>query len=382
MRVVMVTSNFPETPETPVGGVAAVCACLAQALVKAREDIDLHVVHYPAPRAFRNEKRGSPSYTLHGLIGSRWSNYDPTGSWMRSRVSRILKELQPDVVHIQNHASLFDPSRQPALLTIHGITERDTYLRARRLKRTRTFLVKLRESAYRSSYPITIAIADYVIQQLQEDAKAKAHLIHNPIQDHFFDAANCPGDAPPTVLQVGVLIPRKNALASIEAIGILNKRGVDCRLRLAGPPKDPLYTQELHDAVDRLGIQKHVDFLGAISQSDVAEELRSCRVLALPSYQETAPMTISEASAMGLPCVVSAAGGSAEMVAHGRSGFVIDPDNPTDMADALQPLLEDPSKANEMGLQAREFAGRYRAQHVAEQTLALYDKLQSDSAHA
>jgi phosphatidylinositol alpha-1,6-mannosyltransferase len=82
-----------------------------------------------------------------------------------------------------------------------------------------------------------------------------------------------------------------------------------------------------------------------------------------------------EASACGLPVVVGRAGGAPETVRQGRTGYVVDPDDPDELATRLADLLADPDRARELGVAGRVFVGdRYgadRARRVLRAALGL-----------
>ena len=82
-----------------------------------------------------------------------------------------------------------------------------------------------------------------------------------------------------------------------------------------------------------------------------------------------------EASACGLPVVVGRSGGAPETVRQGRTGYVVDPDDPYELATRLADLLADPDQARELGVAGRVFvADRYgadRARRVLRTSLGL-----------
>src|SRR5690606_13119093 len=56
-----------------------------------------------------------------------------------------------------------------------------------------------------------------------------------------------------------------------------------------------------------------------------------------------------EAMALGRPVVTTSAGGSAEVVVDGESGFVVPPADPAALADAVERVLRDPALARTLG---------------------------------
>ena len=72
-----------------------------------------------------------------------------------------------------------------------------------------------------------------------------------------------------------------------------------------------------------------------------------------------------EASACGLPVVVGRSGGAPETVQPGRTGYVVEPDDPFELATRLGDLLADPDHARALGAAGRAFVGeRYGAEQA------------------
>jgi len=72
-------------------------------------------------------------------------------------------------------------------------------------------------------------------------------------------------------------------------------------------------------------------------------------VYMVPSHSEGRPNTVYEAMASETAVVASAVGGIPEQVEDGETGILIRPERPTDLADALDALIADPDRREEMG---------------------------------
>ena len=81
-------------------------------------------------------------------------------------------------------------------------------------------------------------------------------------------------------------------------------------------------------------LANHVRFLGRQSPQDVAMWLSASDMLCLPSRREGCPNVLLEALASGRPVVASGVGGVPELMSE-RSGFVVLPDDPSALADAI-----------------------------------------------
>ena len=75
--------------------------------------------------------------------------------------------------------------------------------------------------------------------------------------------------------------------------------------------------------------------------------------------QEGFGIVFLEAAACGVPQVAGRSGGAHEAVEHEVTGYVVDrPDDPRDVAAAIERLLADPEQARRMGAAGRERAVR------------------------
>lgn len=98
---------------------------------------------------------------------------------------------------------------------------------------------------------------------------------------------------------VGRFSPQKNHTRLIEIFGAVSKR-TDAKLMLVG--KGDL-EEEIRAQVDQLGLSDKVIFTGL--RSDVADLLQAMDVFVFPSNYEGVPVTMIEAQAAGLPCIIS-----------------------------------------------------------------------------
>ncbi len=103
------------------------------------------------------------------------------------------------------------------------------------------------------------------------------------------------------------------------------------------------------------------------------EELSKANMLLLPSKQETAPLVISEALSAGRPVVASTAGGIANLVRHGETGFIAGWQQNDKFVEYIDRLLSDDKLRKQMGKAAREEAlRRFTKEAVAEKTYGVY----------
>lgn len=116
----------------------------------------------------------------------------------------------------------------------------------------------------------------------------------------------------------------------------------------------------LHVQVEALALGDSVRFTGAVRHEQVASQLHTAQVFALPVRTRWAGLNpeglglgFCEAAAAGLPVVLGRSGGAPETVRDGRSGFVVSADDPTALAARLSLLLADRDLARRMGAAGR-----------------------------
>lgn len=122
-------------------------------------------------------------------------------------------------------------------------------------------------------------------------------------------------------------------------------------------------------------IRASVNWLG--HRTDVRELLALSDVFVFPSYyREGVPRALLEAAATGLPLVAAQGAGSAEVVVDGLTGLLVEPKDPTAIADAIARLIESSELRTRLGANARELAvSRFDVSRVAERTRACYAEL-------
>jgi spore coat protein SA len=205
------------------------------------------------------------------------------------------------------------------------------------------------------------------------------HVIHNGADSSLFYPRGVRGTAGPgaaTILFVGRLHPQKGVHVLIEAMRILQKRGIAARCKVvgsayAGGSKATRYVKELQRASP-----SNVDFINYIPARSIADQFRHADIACCPSVcQEAFGNVVIEAMACAVPVVASKVGGIPEIAAEGGVKLV-QPGCPEELADALQELLSDPKRRITMGDEgARSFRKRFTWQTAVKQYSDVIAKL-------
>lgn len=377
MKIAMVTP-FPDERASIVGGVAGVAKYLADEFAKC-PDLSLTVVVPQGTGGDATVFEKWDGVSVYRLARGGFWKYIPGTVYDvlagRRQVNEFIRKIEPDIVHFQGTTFLAAGYETCNVLTIHGIAEKDAVWDARwgALRWLKCLVLRLTEDYGRRRAPHVILISDYVGKVLPEDKRRKIWRIDNPIADSFFDIKWEPESG--RIFICSTIMPRKNILGMVEAFGRLARRAPQARLRIGGSAV-PDYLAACKKRVEALGLQSRVHFLGNLSVKEVQDELSRANCFALPSFQETAPLSIAEAMAVGVPVVASAVGGIPDMVEHGGTGFLADPQDARNIADGMARIIFDPRLAQSMGRRAKKIAlERCMASVVAQKTVAVYREI-------
>lgn len=155
----------------------------------------------------------------------------------------------------------------------------------------------------------------------------------------------------PVVTLVGHMRRGKGHRVVLDAWPQVLHEHPDARLLLVG---DGPEETELRATVDGRGLADRVVFSGA--RNDVELLLRQSTVAVLPTEIEALPTALIEAAACGVPAVATGVGGVPEVVAHERTGWLVDAAQAEPFSRALCEALADPVRLASFGRAARQRA--------------------------
>ncbi len=166
---------------------------------------------------------------------------------------------------------------------------------------------------------------------------------------------------------VGRLLEDKGIRVLIAAHEILNRRGRDIRLRIAGEP-DPANPSSISPAeIEAWRSHPHLELLGYVA--DIGGLWAGATIAVLPSRREGLPLSLLEAAACGRPLVATDVPGCREIARAHVNALLVPPEDAPALADAIERLADDPALRREFGAASRaiveqEFSNRaHRHRH-------------------
>jgi glycosyltransferase involved in cell wall biosynthesis len=106
--------------------------------------------------------------------------------------------------------------------------------------------------------------------------------------------------------------------------------------------------------------------------AETKQLLAALDLFIMPSRSEGWGLAALEAMAFGLPVAASNAGGLAEMIVAGETGWLVAPGDASALADAIFSAAANTERLHDMGLRARECAARFSVEETAARTESFY----------
>jgi colanic acid/amylovoran biosynthesis glycosyltransferase len=227
---------------------------------------------------------------------------------------------------------------------------------------------KVRDAAFVS------CVSDHLRSQLmlitEPEHWSKLHVVRTGVDCELF-TPNGHSARPGRVLTVARLVRGKGLDVLLDALHLLDRRGLAAELVIAGEGPD---RARLEQRVGELGLEDRVRLTGAVAEDRIRELYAEAQVVCLPSFSEGVPVVLMEAMAMGVPVVATRITGVPELVDEGRSGLLVPPGRPDALADSLARVLSaDLEQRRTMGAAGRSrVCHEFSADRGAERLLALF----------
>jgi len=260
----------------------------------------------------------------------------------------------------------------PYFVSVHGSECHDDTLTWRR--RLKGYLRKWKLAALQKAKGI-FPVSNYsarLVMSLGVD-KECIEIISNGVDTERFkpSASQRNLDEQKRLLTVARLDLHKGHDRVLEALAVLKAQGITPRYTIVGQGDEGT---RLRKMLQILGLENQVEFTGFVSGNQLPSMYSSCDIYVMASREiprrldivEGFGISFLEASASGLPVVAGDSGGVSDAVQHEKTGLLVNPDNPEDIASAIKRLLTDSNLARQLGNEGRRWTETQMSwEHVA-----------------
>lgn len=335
-------------------------------------DVEVHVISC-VRKTMKSPTKLAENIWYHPLlvpkIGWLSTGYQGCIRAVRSK----LREIQPDIVHGQGTerdcaiSAAF--SGFSNVITIHGNMRLVANLHQARPFSYEWIVAQLE----RLTIPLcggVVCITNYTRECVKGLAR-RTWLLPNAVDARFFESV--PAEQPtPEILVVGTICRRKNQNAFIRALdSIASKTPINLVFLGGGEDGDP-YLAEFRGLISS---RPWCRWEGFADRETMRLKFARATLVALPSLEDNCPMAVLEGMASGRPVIASRVGGVPDLITDGENGLLFDPLNPTEMAQAVERVLNCPQDTARMALSGRKSATeRFHPRIIAEKHLGIYSE--------
>ncbi|WP_256546765.1 glycosyltransferase family 4 protein [Halobellus inordinatus] len=327
----------------------------------------------------------TPSRTVLRDIGN-WvigsdENYENTLIWTELSTPRPLSEY--DLVHFHNAVPLGGLlaatmrcrlAGVPYVITAHGISKIPELPQSMNMSRIQKLAFKY---LFLKPYMYTLRHSSHLIALSNHDREMLKELFPTQSVSVIPNGVSIPDDTVeqppitneispdiPVLLFVGKIISSKGIDDLLTAYQKIEKESI---MLVVGPLIDDEYESRLNNFDDG-----DLRYLGYTNQESLEWLYKRADIFTFPTRSDVFPLVTLEAMAAGTPIISTRVGGIPEQISN-RTGVLVPPEEPEELAINIEALIEDSARREKMGLAARQrVEEEYSWEGVAHKTVALY----------
>lgn len=200
-------------------------------------------------------------------------------------------------------------------------------------------------------------VREMLLEFCRDEISERTHVVHCGIEikdEHRAAKEN----KTPLIVSVGSMDGHKKGHKHlIEAMGHINREGIDARLKIVG---DGTLSSSLKRLATEVGVSDRVEFMGSLPHQDMLDVTGDADIFCLASIvdedgdRDGIPVALIEAMGMGKPCVSTKLPPITELIEDGVDGLLVEEKNSSELARALARLINSAGLQSEIGSKARK----------------------------
>lgn len=266
---------------------------------------------------------------------------------LAGQVRAAAQQFRPDIVHAHyvSHYGLLAAAARvgPLVASVWG-ADVEVFPRRHALNRRLLTYALARAAAVTATSRHLAAVATPYLPPGR-----RAVVVPFGVDTDLFRPSTAPPAEPPLIVCNKHLEPDYGPDVLVDALANLADRPWQAELLGDGSARAALAAQ-----IGRQGLASRVHLVGRVAPDLVVERLQAAAVAVYPSRRESFGVATLEAEAVGVPVIASRVGGLPEVLDDGATGWLVAPDDPAGLAEAIGRLLDDPAGAQAMGRRGRQ----------------------------
>ncbi len=185
------------------------------------------------------------------------------------------------------------------------------------------------------------------------------------------------GDGPLQLLFVGRLVERKGVETLVRALpGVLEHR--EAHLTIVGEGE---WEPQIREAINRAGVESRVHMTGRVPEAELERLYESSDIFVLPALvdqkgdTEGLGVVLLEALRFERPIIASDVGGITDIVRHGETGWLVEPDDPPALARRILRVADQPDESRRVAAAGRRWVDeRFALPAITSDLIACYEE--------
>ena len=180
------------------------------------------------------------------------------------------------------------------------------------------------------------------------------------------------------ILSIGRIQEQNGQLQTIEFLNNFKKIQNDFKCYFIGGPSGKHgneYLHELKQTIKDFNLDKHVEFLGDLPQTEIIELFKKAKLLIHTSKFETFGLVAIEANTMGVPVLTTNNGSLMEIIENNKNGYLSENLIDSNVNNFVNNLFNNVTKYEEIHLSCIEKSKKYDWMKTANELESLYQQL-------
>ncbi len=372
MRLCFLCSEYPPSPH---GGIGTFTQVLARSLVEEGHTVRVIGIY---PHSHREgaceEDRGVQVWRMRAPKSRFGWPYARLQLW--KQVSQWAKAKEIDLIEAPDWEGLtaYWPSPGvPVVVRLHGSV---SYFQQELNKPTKASIFRLEQSALRRANA-WCSVSRYTAEKTKQIFGLRTGpdaVLYNPVEvDSPRHRAPAQEDR---VIFTGTLTHKKGIVSLIKAWPSVRERCPNAVLQVYG--KDGRAENGgsmLAYLKGLISADADVVFHGHVPRCQLFAAFAEAKVAVFPSYAEAFAVAPLESMVQGCPTIYSQRGSGPELIQDGVDGLLVNPDSPTQIADAIVRVLRDPELADRLaGAGRTRVLENFSIEKLRQQNIEFYER--------
>lgn len=181
-------------------------------------------------------------------------------------------------------------------------------------------------------------------ESIEKFTHAKGTAVRGNLLDSTYDKL---------ILFVGMLIKQKNIPNLLKAVKLVLTHHPRTLFIIIGDGPEQRFLGKMSQELD---IEGNIRFLGLVPYDVLPDYYTACDIFVLPSWYEGFARVLMEAALSRKPIVATDVSGVSDLIKDSQSGYIVEVNNPEQLADRIERLLDNPELALQMGIRGYERA--------------------------